>query len=231
MAITTLRMKYIWFPQISILASDSLRLVKKFLGKTTTNILIISIALGILHQQYQVYEKQMENLQEFYDPDTVDLMLFIGTTKRVSSFTGSMQLMAAVKACVGRNILNHPHFEDKWIRERTKRLYSIYGKYSIKKVHKIMVDEGADYIVVEDSICYAPSDGCSTNDLVDMSSGIIPENGIQKFGSNGRFFNKYKRFCDAVKNQDDDNVKDYFYLVFQNPTFRVYKVIKENDYL
>uniref|UniRef100_A0A0N5C083 C-mannosyltransferase n=1 Tax=Strongyloides papillosus TaxID=174720 RepID=A0A0N5C083_STREA len=229
MAITTLRMKYVWFPQIAVLGSDAIKKLTPFLGKIPTYVIVISVAGSLFHLQYQVYEKQMDNLQEFYDPDTVDLMLWIGTTKRVSSFTGSMQLMAGVKACVGRNILNHPHFEDKWLRERTRKLYSIYGRYSIKKVHKIMLEEKADYIIVEDSICLAPSTGCSINDIVDMSAGILPDNGIQKFGKNARVFKKHERFCEAIKNQNSTDVTNYFYLEFSNPTFNVYKVIPLDD--
>ncbi|CEF67402.1 Dpy-19 family-containing protein [Strongyloides ratti] len=230
MALTTLRMKYIWFPQIAIISSDSFKKIIPYMGKISTHIIILSIAGGLFYLQYQTYERQMNNLQEFYDPDTVDLMLWIGTTKRVSSFTGSMQLMAGVKACVGRNILNHPHFEDKWIRERTKKLYSIYGRYSIKKVHKIMIEEKADYIIIEDSICFAESTGCSTNDIVDMSGGILPDNGIKKFGKNAKIFKKHKRFCEAVSNQNSTDVTNYFYLEFSNPTFKVYKVIPMDDY-
>lgn len=230
MAITTLRMKYVWFPYIAIIGSYGLKKFRPFIGRLSTGVLVFSIAGGLFYLQYQKYEVQMENLQEFYDPDTVELMLWIGTTKRVTSFTGSMQLMAGVKACVGRNILNHPHFEDKWIRERTRKLYSIYGKYSIKKVHKIMLEEKADYIILEDSICYAPSTGCSTNDIVDMASGILPDNGIKKFGKKAKVFTKYKRFCEAVKDQNSTDVTNYFYLEFSNPTFSVYKVIPPEDY-
>ena len=34
-------------------------------------------------------------------------------------FAGSMQLLAGVKLCTGRTITNHPHFENKLLRERT----------------------------------------------------------------------------------------------------------------
>lgn len=46
-------------------------------------------------------------------------------TELKSSWSGSMQLMAGVKACTKRYLANHPHFEDKWLRDRTFRLYQV----------------------------------------------------------------------------------------------------------
>ena len=70
-------------------------------------------------------EEEMENLGEFYDPDTVDLMQWIQQhTEQSSAISGSMQLMAGVKLCTGRPITNHPHFEDKGLRDRTREVIS-----------------------------------------------------------------------------------------------------------
>lgn len=60
---------------------------------------------------------------EFDDPDTVALMEWISSsTPKNAAFTGSMQLLAGVKLCTGRPLTNHPHFEDKELRERTKEV-------------------------------------------------------------------------------------------------------------
>ncbi|KER31211.1 hypothetical protein T265_02529 [Opisthorchis viverrini] len=65
---------------------------------------------------------RLNDLREFYDPDTVDLMNWISThTNPDAIFTGSMQLMAGVKLCTGRAIANHPHYEDARLREKTRR--------------------------------------------------------------------------------------------------------------
>lgn len=68
-----------------------------------------------------VIDAQLEDLKEFWDPDTVELMEWIKVnTSSTAAFAGSMQLLAGVKLCTGRAITNHPHFEDKWLRLRTK---------------------------------------------------------------------------------------------------------------
>lgn len=40
-------------------------------------------------------------------------------------FAGSMQLLAGVKLCTGRTLTNHPHYEDKSLRERTQAVRPI----------------------------------------------------------------------------------------------------------
>ena len=78
-----------------------------------------------------------QDLREFYDPDTVDLMQWIQQNSEPDdAFTGSMQLLAGVKLCTGRTLTNHPHFEDKHLRDRTKELYQMYAKVCVRQISK-----------------------------------------------------------------------------------------------
>lgn len=71
-------------------------------------------------QEYPATLSELSELREFYDPDTVELMQWINTkTSRQDVFAGSMQLLASVKLCTGRTITNHPHYENKNLRDRT----------------------------------------------------------------------------------------------------------------
>ena len=47
---------------------------------------------------------------------------------KTAAFTGSMQLLAGVKLCTGVPLTNHPHFEDKELRERTKEVRQSYER-------------------------------------------------------------------------------------------------------
>ena len=86
---------------------------------------MLFISLIIIQNNLHRVEEEMENLGEFYDPDTVDLMQWIQQhTEQSSAISGSMQLMAGVKLCTGRPITNHPHFEDKGLRDRTREVIS-----------------------------------------------------------------------------------------------------------
>uniref|UniRef100_A0A914X9Z6 C-mannosyltransferase DPY19L3 n=1 Tax=Plectus sambesii TaxID=2011161 RepID=A0A914X9Z6_9BILA len=230
--VMTLRMKYLWFPQTAVLAPMTVialcdivcsAIAKKW--TTVTKIVLLLLSSTLLIYQYKAtYDRQMSHEQEFYDPDTVALMEWISkNTAPDASFTGSMQLLAGVKCCTGRHLTNHPHFEDKWLRERTKRLYQIYGRKQPAEVHRILKAEDADYIILEDSICLSPSDGCRTPDLMDLENGHVPDSG-KRWGLANLVTSKVPRFCDQIRHNGPDFSK-YFRKVFINNTFRVYQVL------
>ncbi|KAH9490912.1 hypothetical protein Btru_039781, partial [Bulinus truncatus] len=240
LAIMTLRMRYFWTPYICVLASVGIgnedlwsiiitftRTSHKHLGiilqaalvRSAVLVLTISILTGKLLPGIM---KELEGKYEFWDPDTVELMDWIvANTEPTDSFTGSMQLLAGVKLCTLRPITNHPHYEDKYLRKKTKQLYQIYGKQQPEHVHKILTKYKSNYIILEDSICRAPSkDGCRLPDLIDIDNGVMPDN---YFKMPDLIKSKIPRFCEMVRHQTEEYAK-YFKAVFENKTFRVYKV-------
>lgn len=46
-------------------------------------------------------------------------------TRKTAVFAGSMQLLAGIKLCTGRVLTNHPHYEDRALRERTRQVKQI----------------------------------------------------------------------------------------------------------
>ena len=76
------------------------------------------------------------------------LVVYSGNTPPDASFTGSMQLLAGVKLCTDRHITNHPHYENKFLRERTKQvtmkipLYLPSYSFSHKRSHCSVGGEG-----------------------------------------------------------------------------------------
>uniref|UniRef100_A0A8W8J7D1 Uncharacterized protein n=1 Tax=Magallana gigas TaxID=29159 RepID=A0A8W8J7D1_MAGGI len=189
---STLPMKYLWTPYTSMCILGSIgisdykvwrtilspfktqgviiQIVRHFMTLLTLTILLAIALLPLL--------KDLEELKEFWDPDTVELMEWIkSNVPKGAAFTGSMQLLAGVKLCTGRPITNHPHYEDKHLRFKTKELYQIYGRRTSQDVHDILTKYKSSYIILEDSICLAPSKGCRTPDIVDIDNGIIPDHG------------------------------------------------------
>lgn len=163
-------------------------------------------------------------MREFYDPDTVQLMNWISEkTEMNSSFAGSMQLLAGVKCCTARRLTNHPHFEDETLRSVTKELYQIYALQPAKLVYNILRKYKADYMIIENSICYTGPklNFCSTKELLDIDNKhLILPNDKQTKAS----LTKSQRFCDQIQYNMPEYTR-YFKLVMKNPTFRVYKLI------
>lgn len=149
LALSTMRMKYLWTSHMCVFASFGLcsREIWELLLKLVhlynpKRICIMRYSVPILILLYLCYKfwpgmmDELSELREFYDPDTVELMNWINSnTPRKAVFAGSMQLLAGVKLCTGRTLTNHPHYEDSSLRERTKAIYQIYAKRSPEEVH------------------------------------------------------------------------------------------------
>ncbi|VDN03459.1 unnamed protein product [Thelazia callipaeda] len=223
-AVFTLRMKYLWFPLIALVASLFPMMISKKFGRLAVQGAVVAAVASLLYTHYDVYTEQMADEQVFYDPNTVQLMEWIKhSTEPHTSWAGSMQLMAGVKACTGRYLAIHPQFEDKWLRDRTLQLYQMYGRKNPGEIYEILKANKVDYIILEDSICLAPSTGCSTNDLVDIANGDTPDY-VKDEETVGLQQPVSSRFCDQIRNITEET-KPYFDLVFKNPTFRVYHVL------
>ncbi|XP_049660633.1 probable C-mannosyltransferase DPY19L3 isoform X4 [Accipiter gentilis] len=239
LALSTMRMKYLWTSHMCVFASFGLcstevwKLTLKCIHLYTsqrTRVIKYSVpVMTLLYISYKFWPgitDELSELREFYDPDTVELMNWIkSNTPNTAVFAGSMQLLAGVKLCTGRTLTNHPHYEDKNLRERTKQVYQIYAKRSPEDVYRILRSFGTDYVILEDSICYERrhSRGCRLRDLLDIANGHI----MDGLGENEPDLKPslYPRFCEEIKK----NLPPYtihFTRVFQNKTFHVYKLAK-----
>ncbi|XP_047690369.1 probable C-mannosyltransferase DPY19L3 isoform X3 [Prionailurus viverrinus] len=237
LALSTMRMKYLWTSHMCVFASFGLcspeiweLLLKLIHLYNPKRICIMRYSVPILILLYLCYKfwpgmmDELSELREFYDPDTVELMNWINSnTPRKAVFAGSMQLLAGVKLCTGRTLTNHPHYEDNSLRERTKAVYQIYAKRSPEDVHALLRSFGADYVILEDSICYERRHqrGCRLRDLLDIANGHMMDGP----GENDPDLKLagHPRFCEEIK-RNLPPYTAYFTRVFQNKTFHVYKL-------
>ncbi|XP_036606184.1 probable C-mannosyltransferase DPY19L3 [Trichosurus vulpecula] len=237
LAFSTMRMKYLWTSHMCVFASFGLcssdiwelllRLVHLY---TPKRMKIMRYSVPLLILIYLCYKfwpgmmAELSELREFYDPDTVELMNWIkSNTPKKAVFAGSMQLLAGVKLCTGRTLTNHPHYEDKGLRERTKEVYQIYAKRSPEEVYSLLRSFGTDYVILEDSICYERrhNRGCRLRDLLDIANGHVMDGP----GENDPDLKhaKHPRFCEEIK-RNLPSYSAHFTRVFQNKTFHVYKL-------
>ncbi|KAJ8417859.1 hypothetical protein AAFF_G00227020 [Aldrovandia affinis] len=239
LALSTMRMKYLWtghmcaFAAYGICGKELWGLYLKVIhchSQTKIKLIRYTVPIVVLaFLYYKFWPKLMEEiseLREFYDPDTVELMTWISSkTSKKAVFAGSMQLLAGIKLCTGRVLTNHPHYEDRALRERTRQVYQVYARQSPEDVHRILRSAGADYVVLEDSICYERrhSRGCRLRDLLDVANGHIMDGP----GDNDPDLvpAPHPRFCEDIK-QDIPAFTSLFSRVFKNKTFHVYKLKK-----
>uniref|UniRef100_A0AAX7UCX2 Dpy-19 like C-mannosyltransferase 3 n=1 Tax=Astatotilapia calliptera TaxID=8154 RepID=A0AAX7UCX2_ASTCA len=242
LAFSTMRMKYIWTGHMCAVAAygvcgtelwtvllSALRCNTKLLVRLRLVRYVVPVVMiGFLY--YKFWPKLMEELselREFYDPDTVELMTWISTkTPKQAVFAGSMQLLAGIKLCTGRVLTNHPHYEDKDLRERTRQVYQVYARRSPEEVYDILKAIGADYVVLENSICYERRHrrGCRLRDLLDLANGHIMDGPGED--DPDLVPATHPRFCDAIKT-DAAAYNALFTRTFQNKTFHVYRLKKK----
>ena len=109
-----------------------------------------------------------------------------------------MQLLAGVKCCTGRKLTNHPHFEDKILRQATRevkckylskyyfnyfyhkyikklKIYQIYALQSPELIFETLKKYQTDFLILEDSICLSPSrdNQCSLKEILDLVNGHV----------------------------------------------------------
>uniref|UniRef100_A0A3Q2TKU5 Dpy-19 like C-mannosyltransferase 3 n=1 Tax=Fundulus heteroclitus TaxID=8078 RepID=A0A3Q2TKU5_FUNHE len=240
LAFSTMRMKYIWTGHMCAVAAYGVcgtelwtLLLRALRCDTKVLLRFVRYAVPLLMMGWLYYKfwpklmEELSELREFYDPDTVELMTWISTkTPKQAVFAGSMQLLAGIKLCTGRVLTNHPHYEDKDLRERTRQVYQVYARRSPEEVHGILRAVGADYMVLENSICYERRHrrGCRLRDLLDLANGHIMDGP----GENDPDLipASHPRFCEAIKT-DAEAYTALFTKTFQNKTFYVYRLKKK----
>ncbi|KAK9392747.1 putative C-mannosyltransferase DPY19L3 [Crotalus adamanteus] len=242
LALSTMRMKYLWTSHVCMFAASGLcsgdiwgLILKCVHLHTPKRVSVIRYLTPILVLLYLCYKflpgimAELSELREFYDPDTVELMNWIkSNTPEKAVIAGSMQLLAGVKLCTGRILTNHPHYEDKSLRERTKEVYQVYAKRSPEDVHKVLRSFGTDFVILEDSICYERrhNRGCRLRDLLDIANGHVMDGP----GENDPHLkpSPFPRFCEEIK-RNLPSYTMYFTKVFHNKTFHVYKLAQHQN--
>ncbi|XP_037553558.1 probable C-mannosyltransferase DPY19L3 [Nematolebias whitei] len=240
LAFSTMRMKYIWTGHMCAVAAygvcgtelwtlvlRALRFNTKLLFRFVRYAVPLLMLCWLCYKFWPKLMEELSELREFYDPDTVELMTWISTkTPKHAVFAGSMQLLAGIKLCTGRVLTNHPHYEDKDLRERTRQVYQVYAQRSPEEVYDILRAVGADYVVLENSICYERRHrrGCRLRDLLDLANGHIMDGP----GENDPDLvpAPHPRFCEAIKT-DAAAYTTLFTRTFQNKTFYVYRLKKK----
>ncbi|XP_031802862.1 probable C-mannosyltransferase DPY19L4 isoform X2 [Sarcophilus harrisii] len=230
-------MKYLWTPYVCMLAAFGvcspelwmtlfkwlrLRAVHPiFLALILSMAVPTIIGFSLWKEFFPRIMTELSELQEFYDPDTVELMTWIKRQAPVAAvFAGSPQLMGVIKLCTGWMVTNLPLYNDEDLLKRNENIYQIYSKRSAEDIYKILTSYKANYLIVEDAICneVGTMRGCRVKDLLDIANGhVVCEEG------DSFTYSKYGRFCHEIKINYSPYV-NYFTRVYWNRSYFVYKI-------
>ncbi|KAM7175914.1 putative C-mannosyltransferase DPY19L4 isoform 3-T3 [Macrochelys suwanniensis] len=230
-------MKYLWTPYMCMLAAFGvcspelwmtlfkwlrLRAVHPILLALILSMAVPSIiGFSLWKEYFPRIMTELSELQEFYDSDTVELMMWVKRQAPVAAvFAGSPQLMGMIKLCTGWMVTSLPLYNDVDLLQRNENIYQIYSKRSAEDIYKILTSYKATYLIIEDSICneVGPVKGCRVKDLLDIANGhVVCDEG------DSYAYSKYGRFCHEIKMNYSPYV-NYFTRVYWNRSYFVYKI-------
>ncbi|XP_047455192.1 dpy-19-like 1, like isoform X2 [Mugil cephalus] len=211
LAILIMRLKLFLTPHMSIMASlICSKQLFSWIGEKLKHQTVVFVVLAIMAiQGVANLQAQWAIIGEFSNLPQEELLDWIqDNTAPDSVFAGAMPTMASVKLSTGRPIVNHPHYEDAGLRERTKLVYSMYSRMSGETVKRNLMKLGVDFFVLEDSWCTRRTrPGCSMPEIWDVED---PQN-VGKV---------------PLCNHMSRNSRPHFTTVFSNDIYKVLKVPK-----
>lgn len=172
MAVLIMRLKLFFTPHLCLITS--LIMMKKWLiifKKPEVQYTVVTILLGLMaFQGIQNINHQRNILGEYSNPELEELILWVNSsTDQNSVFAGPMPTMANLMLSTRRPIVNHPHYEDAELRERTYKVYQIYSRKSSDVVHQALLGMGVNFVVIEKQWCFGKSkQGCFMADIWDV---------------------------------------------------------------
>ncbi|CAI4231695.1 unnamed protein product [Auanema sp. JU1783] len=156
MALLIMRLKLFFTPHLCVLGAvlANQKLIQKYIfskfSRMYSTAFVILLISAMAFEGRTNLEKQLAIRGEFSNPDQELLFNWIiKNTKKDAVFAGTMPVMANVKLSTGRPIVNHPHYEDVGIRNRTLNVYSVFSKKPLKEVHNTLKDMGVNYFVFQ----------------------------------------------------------------------------------
>uniref|UniRef100_T1JAJ8 C-mannosyltransferase DPY19L1 n=1 Tax=Strigamia maritima TaxID=126957 RepID=T1JAJ8_STRMM len=211
MAVLIMRLKLFLTPHLCILSS--LLTYKKFFHFDRFKKVYLAIMIGFMAlmsvQGIRNIKSELEIVGEYSNPSMEDLFLWINkNTHPKASFAGPMSVMANLMLSTNRPVVNHPHYEDYKLRERTKQIYTMFSRKPLDQVHKTLRSLKVKYAILDYQWCYRGSrSGCSMLDVWDRED-------VNRIG--------HVPVCDQIRTNPGS-----FNIVFKNDMYVVIEITKE----
>ncbi|XP_072548672.1 dpy-19-like 1, like [Salminus brasiliensis] len=209
LAVLIMRLKLFLTPHMCLMACLLCsRQLFGWVGEKVKQHIVVYGILSIMAVQGVVnLQNQWGIMGEFSNLPQEDLLEWIKeNTPQSSVFAGAMPTMASVKLSTGRAIVNHPHYEDAGLRERTKLVYAMYSRKPVEVVKRNLMTLQVDYFILEDSWCTRRSrPGCSMPEIWDVED---PQNAGKT------------PLCTLMARE----TRPHFSTVFHNSVYKVLKV-------
>ncbi|KAI5100758.1 putative C-mannosyltransferase DPY19L3 isoform X2 [Silurus meridionalis] len=230
-------MKYVWTPYVcmftafGVCSPELWMTVFKWVRLKSVHPVVLALILStavptiigfsLWREYFPRVLSELTEVQEFYDPDTVELMNWIRSHAPLSAvFAASPALSGMVKVCTGWPVTSLPLYADLSLLQRTESTYQVYAMRSAEDVYKLLTAQRSSYVIIEEELCneIGPVKGCRIKDLLDYANGHVVYDKGKMYT-----FSKHGRFCHEIK-MTYSPYTNYFTRVFWNRSYHVYKV-------
>lgn len=173
MAILVMRLKLLLTPHLCLMAAMVVsrdlyprRLRQKWKIVSAVAVLLFTV---VTYHGYQNILTERSHIGEYSNPALEELLQWVSErTARGASFAGPMPIMAAVMLSTGRPIVNHPHYENAALRQRTYNVYKAFSRHSAADLYREMTRLRVTYLVLEAKYCFSRAKHCSFEEIWDV---------------------------------------------------------------
>ena len=156
MAVLIMRLKLFLTPHLCLMAAllASSKFVPWFRSREIQlTVLAVLVALMSVKGLENISD-QRQIMGEYQNVGLEELIDWINQNLPESAvLAGPMPTMANILLSTRRPIVNHPHYEDTGIRDRTKKVYTVFSRKSKEEVHKTLVSLKVEYLILHSSWC------------------------------------------------------------------------------
>ena len=171
MAILIMRLKLFFTPHLCIISS--LLASKKYVGAFKSREIQLAALVGLVAcmsiQGISNIKEQRQIMGEYQNVGLEELIEWINSNLPQNAvIAGPMPTTANLLLSTRRPIVNHPHYEDSGVRERTKKVYTVFSRKTPSEVHKHLTDLRVDYMVLSNAWCLTTErHGCALTEVWD----------------------------------------------------------------
>ena len=201
MAVLIMRLKLFFTPHLCLLTSllalplSFPSFLKEFLppiSRYTHFGLLVGLVAAMSVQGVANIKEQRAIMGEYQNVQLEELIEWINKSLPPDAvLAGPMPTMANLLLSTGRPVVNHPHYEDAGLRERTKQVapdkslrnlsnlsqvYTVFSRRPPSQVHRALADLRVEYLVLSAPWCLTTErGGCALTEV--SSCGLFPKLG------------------------------------------------------
>jgi len=182
MAVLIMRLKLFLTPHLCLLASllCSRRLFGPMFPTKQMHTAVVVAVVGVMAVQgISNILEQRKIMGEYQNPELEQLIEWINKNLDTRAvLAGPMPTMANLLLSTGRPIVNHPHYEDVGLRERTKQVYTVFSRRESHEVLASLQSLKVEYLVLSGPWCLSTQrGGCALTEVWDVEEPALKEVG------------------------------------------------------